>query len=259
LVAVQRQQTAALTTAQAEANQARQQANAAQQAAANAQADAQAQAQANAQAQIQQARQEAQAANQRANALEQQADADRAALIQAQNDPAQARQRAQQAEIAAAQIRPDPAGEANRASAIRVRLLGDLNRVMPATDTPRGLVVTIAGSDFSGDSVRGTAAERLAHLAALVSSQPGLHVTVEGYADRASQQEVSETRAFAVRRVLTNNGLSAATIFARGMGDARPLGPAGDPENSRVEIVIAGDPIGTVPSWDRTYPLSSNR
>jgi hypothetical protein len=27
-------------------------------------------------------------------------------------------------------------------------------------------------------------------------------------------------------------------------------------ENRRVEIVITGDEIGKVPSWDRTYPVS---
>ena len=82
-------------------------------------------------------------------------------------------------------------------------------------------------------------------------------MTVEGYSDRAAQQPLSETRAYAVRRVLSNNGLSAASISAKGFGDARPVGPAGEVENSRVEIVIGGDSIGTVPFWDHTYSLSS--
>ena len=175
LIALQREQQATLSAAQAQANQARQQVSAAQQAAAQAQAQAA--------AQVQQAQQEALAANQRANALQKQADADRAALLQAQNDAAQARQRAQQAEQAAtqAQAQVSPAGLAARASTVRVRLLEDLNGVMPATDTPRGLVVTIPDADFSGESVRGAAAERMARIAAIVSGQPGLHVTVEGY------------------------------------------------------------------------------
>jgi flagellar motor protein MotB len=255
LIAVQRQQTAALAAAQTEASQARQQASAAQQAALETKIQAD--------AQILQAQQDAQAAAQRAIALQQQADADRAALLEAQQSAAVARQREQQAELAAAQAlaqaQAAPIREANRASAARVRLLEDLNGVLPANDTPRGLVVTIPDSDFRGDSVYGGAAERIARVAAIVSGQPGLHVTVEGYSDRGSRQELSEVRAFAVRRVLANNGLSAASISAKGLGDARPLGPAGQPENSRVEIVIAGDPIGSLPFWDHTYSLSSSR
>jgi outer membrane protein OmpA-like peptidoglycan-associated protein len=255
LVAVQRQQQAALTAAQADVSRARQEAITAQQAA-QAAVDAKAQAD----LQIQQAQQEAQAAIQRANALQQQVEADRAALQQAQatlqaHDTFQSQQT--QAQQAAAPPQPDR--ESTRATTVRVRLLEDLNRVMPATDTPRGLVVMIPDTDFTGELVHGAAAERIARLAAIVSRQPGLHVMVQGYTDSGSRQALSESRAFAVRHVLTNNGLSADSITAKGLGDSRPLGPAGEIENSRVEIVIAGDPIGAVPFWDRTYPLKSSR
>lgn len=255
LIAVQRQQQDQLNSAQADANKARQEASLAQQSAQQAKAQAD--------AEIQQARLEAQAATQRANALQQQADADRTALTQAQTQAQQAQteaaaasQRAQQAEVAAAQARSDPARDVNRASALRIRLLEDLNGVLSASDTPRGLVVTIPNADFSGDAVRGSAAEQIARVAAIVAGQPGLNVTVEGYSDSGSKQLASETRAFAVRRVLGNNGLSTASISAKGLGDSRPLGPAGEDSNSRVEIVIAGDPIGTLPFWDHTYSLN---
>ncbi len=78
---------------------------------------------------------------------------------------------------------------------------------------------------------------------------------MEGYSDSAAKQATSETRAYAVRRVLTNSGLAAASVTAAGLGDSRPLGPPGE-ENSRVEIVISGDAIGTVPFWDHTYSLT---
>jgi flagellar motor protein MotB len=247
LIAVQRQQRDSLQAAQLDAAQARQAAVVAQQSAEQIKAQAD--------AQIQQARQEAQAAEQRANALEQQAQADRTAAAQAQNEAAAARARAQQAEIAAVQARPDPAREANRMSALRVRVLEDLNGVVPATDTPRGLVVTISDADFSGDSVRGAVAEKIARVSAIVAAHPGLRVSVEGYSDGATKQAQSESRAYAVRRVMTNTGLAPASISASGLGDSRPLGPPGE-ENSRVEIVISGDPIGTVPFWDHTYSLT---
>jgi flagellar motor protein MotB len=252
LIAIQRQQQDSLNSAQADAAQARQQASAAQYAADQTKAAAD--------QQIRQARQEADAAVQRANALEQQAQSDRAALAQAQSDAAAARARAQQAEIAAAQAqaqpRADVARQAGRTSALRVRVLEDLNGVLPATDTPRGLVVTISDSDFSGDSVRGAAAEKIARVSAIVGSQPGLSVRVEGYSDSAARQVLSESRASAVRRVLTNTGLPASSVSASGLGDSRPIGPPGQPENSRVEIVVSGDPIGTLPFWDHTYSLA---
>ncbi len=247
LIAVQRRQQAALNAAQVDANQARQQAALAQQSAAETQAQADA-ARASAEAKVQQAQQQMQAAIAQANAAQKQAEADRAALLEAQTEAAQARQQAQSA----------PALEAMRASALRTRLLEDLNGVAASTDTPRGLVVTIPDSGFSGEFVHGVAAERIAHVAAIVSAQPGLRVMVEGYSDSASKQPQSEARAFTVRRVLANNGLPEASIGAQGLGDSRPLGPRGEVENSRVEIVISGTPIGSLPFWDRTYSLSGS-
>jgi outer membrane protein OmpA-like peptidoglycan-associated protein len=248
LIAVQRRQQDSLQAAQSDAAQARQEAAIAQQSAEQIKEQAD--------AQIQQARLEALAAKQRADALEQQAQSDRAAAAQAQSEAAAARARAQQAELAAVQARPDPAREANRMSTLRVRVLEDLNGVVPATDTPRGLVVTISDADFSGDSVRGAVAEKIAQVSAIVARQAGLRVSVEGYSDGAAKQAQSESRAYAVRRVMTNTGLAPASISASGLGDSRPLGPPGREENSRVEIVISGDPIGTVPFWDHTYSLT---
>jgi outer membrane protein OmpA-like peptidoglycan-associated protein len=256
LIAVQRQQQDSLQAAQSDAAKARQEAVTAQRSA----DEAVQKARADADLQVRQAREEADAAVQRANALQQQAQSDRAAAAQAQSQAqseiAAARARAQQAEIAAAQSHPDPARDATRTSALRVRLLENLNGVLPATDTPRGLVVTVSDADFSGESVRGTAAEKVARISAIVAAQPGLRVRVEGYSDSAAKQAISEVRATAVRRVLTNTGLSADLVSSSGLGDSRPIGPPGLEENSRVEIVISGDPIGSLPFWDHTYSLT---
>jgi flagellar motor protein MotB len=256
MIAVQRQQQDTLSAAQADAAQARREASDARR---SAEQTAE-QAQQRADAQVRQARAEADAAVQRANALEQQVQNDRAAAAQAQaqaeSEIAAARAQAQRAEIAAVQARPDPARDLNHTSARRVRLLEDLNGVLPATDTPRGLVVTISDTDFSGSSVRGAAADKIARVSMIVAAQPGLRISVEGYSDSAAKQALSEGRAGAVRRVLTNNGLSAASVSSSGLGNSRPLGPAGQEENSRVEIVISGDAIGSLPFWDRTYSLA---
>lgn len=252
LIAADRKQQATLNAAQTDVNQARRETAVAQQTAAQAQADAE--------SRVERAQQEARAANDRANVLQKQLDQDHAALLRAQTDAAQARQQAQQAENAVAQARAAaPQREAARESSTRVRLLEDLNGVMPATDTPRGLVVTIPDSDFTGDLVHGAAAERLARVASILATQPALSVSIEGYSDAGSKQPQSEARALAVRRVLMNSGLNAASVTAKGLGDSRPLGPAGEADNSRVEVVISGEPIGNVPFWDRTYSLSSSR
>lgn len=250
LIAVERKQQAELSAAQANIEQARVQTAVAQQTAAQAQADAE--------ARVQRAQQEALAANERANALQKQADSDHAALLQAQAEAAQARLQAEQAATTDSQTRTDAAQyKAARESAMRVRLLENLNGVTTARDTPRGLIVTIPNADFSGDSVQGAAAERIARVASIVATQHGLRVSIEGYSDTAAKQPQSEARAFAVRHVMVNNGLSESSISAKGFGDSRPLGPAGDGENTRVEIVITGDMIGSLPFWDRTYALSS--
>jgi hypothetical protein len=60
--------------------------------------------------------------------------------------------------------------------------------------------------------------------------------------------------------VLIESGVPSAGISAAGFGDRRPLGsnatPQGRKENSRVEIVISGDEIGTLPLWGPGYTLT---
>ena len=82
---------------------------------------------------------------------------------------------------------------------------------------------------------------------------------MEGYTDSAATKATSWSRAQAVQRALMGRGLPADRVSAQGLGDARPLvansSLAGREENRRVEIVISGEPIGTMPYWDRAYSL----
>ena len=248
LIAVQRSQQNQLRSVQQQLDAANQQVTAAAQSAAQTKAEAD--------AEVRQAQLAVQAANDRANALQQQIQADRTALVQAQNDASLARQRAEQSQQAAAQ----PSRSTSTVSTTRVRLLEDLNGVLPSNDTPRGIVVTVPDSGFSGESVRGTTAEQIARVASILARHPGLRVNVDGYSDKGSKEEFSDTRAFAVRHVLVNNGVPESVVTARGFGDSRPLGPAGQAHNSRVEIVISGESvIGAIPLWDRTYPLTAQQ
>jgi outer membrane protein OmpA-like peptidoglycan-associated protein len=156
-------------------------------------------------------------------------------------------------------VAPQPTGAQRQA---RAELLERLNSVLLARDTPRGLVVTVPDSFF--ESGRGTlrrpGSERLALVASMLNSRRDLTIYVEGFSDEG-QREISERRAQEVRATLVGNGLPPISIQASGFGATRRLvsnaTPAGREQNRRVEIVVSGPSIGSMPLWDRTYSLSS--
>jgi outer membrane protein OmpA-like peptidoglycan-associated protein len=206
-------------------------------------------------------------ANAEASAARAQADAERAARQQAEANAAEAQSRAEQAELVNAQVTaeasaPQPQPGAQQ-SALRSRLLEQLNGVLAMRDTPRGLVATVADADFSGAEVREPAESQVSRIAAVLASYPQLRVDVEGYMDSAAASASSWNRARAVERILVGQGLPAGRVSAQGLGDGRPLmsnaTPAGRERNRRVEIVISGEAIGTLPGWDRTYSLLPRR
>jgi flagellar motor protein MotB len=153
--------------------------------------------------------------------------------------------------------------DVTRRREFRIGLLDKLNRCLPTLDTGRGLVATVPDDGFGGGEIRGPVFDQLARVAAVLSANPGLHVSVEGYSDNASKEPLSRERADAVRRVLVANGLAGNAVSASGLGDSRPLGPNSTPRgriaNSRVEIVIAGESIGELPLWERPATLTSSR
>jgi outer membrane protein OmpA-like peptidoglycan-associated protein len=249
IIAVTRAQEQTLKAARDETAQAKQQQAAAEQSLAKAEADAR------------QSRADADAALQRANAAEQRVEAERAARTRAETQAAQASADANQAREAAAaaakSARPDPSAEA---TARRTRLMEDLNGLLPTRDTPRGLVVTVPDSNFSGELLRGPSSGLVATIAAILSRHPELRIAVEGHSATAGEEALARRRAEEVRGSLTGNGVTPAAVTAQGFGNSRPLTsnatPQGRVENSRVEIVVSGESIGTVPSWDRTYSLA---
>jgi outer membrane protein OmpA-like peptidoglycan-associated protein len=66
-----------------------------------------------------------------------------------------------------------------------------------------------------------------------------------------------------VRDALVGAGIPPNAIMARGFGKTHPLqsndNSAGRARNRRVEVVIYGDPIGPMASWDQTYTLTPQR
>jgi outer membrane protein OmpA-like peptidoglycan-associated protein len=185
-----------------------------------------------------QARAEADAARAQADAARNQADA--AALA--------AQQQAKAAQDAAAKAEADK-------QALRAALLAQFNRILPTTDTPRGLQVNMADVLFAFGKyeLQPPAREALAKFSGIVLAHPGLHLSVEGYTDSvgsdAFNQTLSEQRAGAVRDYLIQQGLDPSSITATGFGKTNPVASndtaTGRQQNRRVEIIISGEVIGT--------------
>ncbi|MBZ5611282.1 MAG: OmpA family protein [Acidobacteriia bacterium] len=241
MIAQQRQQAERLKTADAELSEAQAKAASAQQV------------QERAAGQVQQAQAEADAARAQAQAA-------LAARDQAEAEARAARERVAPSRPAASGIQDQRELTAARERDSRMRLLQDLKRVFPTLDTTRGLVATLPDDSFVGGVVRGASAGQVARMATILMRQPGLSVSVEGHSDSAARDTQARERADAVRHELVANGVPAGSVSATGLGDSRPLSSNATSqwrkENSRVEIVIAGDAIGKLPLWEQTYSLT---
>ena len=193
-----------------------------------------------------------------------QAAADRSAAEAEREAAERARAEAEQARAVAAQhlaraefdrSRPQPEPPVQRQT--RANLLAGLNSIMPARDTPRGLVVVVPNSllETSPRNPAPPVAKQLAQIAALITTYPGLSVRVEGYSDdRGNDLEsrsISQGRAQVVRDILVTNGVPPGAAMAAGYGKDRPIASndsgAGRDQNRRVEIVIQGQALNSRP------------
>ena len=224
------------------------------------------------------------ARNQQRNAEDQRASADAEARSRAQADDAtrqkeQAESDANQArsDIVRNQAASDNAVAAARADAdqsrsaaqlsdqraqaaendkvnMRVRLEQQLNSILQTRDSARGLIVSM--SDVLFDTGRYSllpgAREKLAKVAGILLSYPGLNIAVGGYTDNVGgdqlNQRLSEQRAGSVRDYLVQQGVPGNSVTATGFGSSAPVATnnnaAGRQENRRVELVVSGEAIG---------------
>ncbi|MGA8143646.1 MAG: OmpA family protein [Candidatus Acidiferrales bacterium] len=236
-------------------------------AAAAAEAKAKAEAEAAQHAQQQAEIQKLQAERDAAQAAQARAEAEaaqHAAQLQAQQDQLKAQEAQQKAELERlnAEQQRQKALEAEAAAAkaekekeqLRAQLLDQFNRILPTTDTPRGLKVNMADVlfDFGKFDLKASAREALAKMSGIVIAHPGLKLAVEGYTDSVGSDAfnltLSQNRADAVRAYLVNQGLDPLTITATGYGKSGPVATndtsAGRQQNRRVEIIISGELIG---------------
>ena len=138
---------------------------------------------------------------------------------------------------------------------LRAKLLAQFNRVLPTTDTDRGLVVNMGDVlfDTGKADLRSDAKIALAKLSGIVSNYPSLKLAIGGYTDSIGSEDfnqtLSEKRASAVLDYLVSQGLNAADLTALGYGMSNPVADNGTAQgrqkNRRVEIVISGEVIGT--------------
>lgn len=187
---------------------------------------------------------QADAAKAQANMAASQAASD-AAVNAAQADAATANANAQEA-------RQQAQGDLRDKATMRAQLTEQLNAVLQTRDTARGVIVNMSDVLFDTGkfSLSSGAREKLAKVAGILISFPGLAIEVGGYTDNVGaddmNQKLSENRADSVRDYLAGQGV--LQITAVGYGNSSPVASndnaTGRQQNRRVEMVVSGDAIG---------------
>jgi OmpA-OmpF porin, OOP family len=123
-----------------------------------------------------------------------------------------------------------------------------LEQQLHARQTERGTMVTLGDVlfDTGQSSLKPGAQAELSRLADYLKERPNASVIVEGHTDSrgspSTNLALSERRAEAVRSALVVNGVDAARIVARGLGESMPVASnrtaAGRQQNRRVDVVV---------------------
>jgi outer membrane protein OmpA-like peptidoglycan-associated protein len=124
-----------------------------------------------------------------------------------------------------------------------------LARLAAVKDEPRGVVITLSGSVLfasNRSTLLPAARTRLDQVSEVLMTTKERKLVIEGHTDSqgsdTKNQQLSQTRADAVRTYLIEKGYGADLIKANGMGEANPVADNGNAEgranNRRVEIII---------------------
>ena len=170
------------------------------------------------------------------------------ALTAAQADAEQSRLAAERAQQTAQQADTDKA-------AMRIKLSEQLNLILQTRDSARGLIVSMSDVLFDTGkySLKPAAREKLAKVAGILLSYPGLNIAVGGYTDNvggeAMNQTLSENRAASVRDYLVKQSVANQSVTSTGFGNTLPVASndnaAGRQQNRRVELLVSGQAIGS--------------
>jgi outer membrane protein OmpA-like peptidoglycan-associated protein len=191
-------------------------------------------------------------ASARASREKQEAEAARAAALAEQQRLSGEADRARQAASEAERLRLNAEQEREN---LRKQLLTQLNMILETRDSARGLIVNMSDVlfDTAKYTLRPAAREKLARVSGIVLAHPGLRLEIEGHTDSVGSDEynqhLSEQRANAVREYLVTQGVQAANVTSKGLGETMPVASndnaAGRQRNRRVELIVSGDVIGT--------------
>jgi len=145
------------------------------------------------------------------------------------------------------------AGLQARNADLRNELRVQLNAILETRATTQGLIVNMSGVLFQNGkaALLPMAREKLAKIAGILASHPGLQIEASGFTDstgsEASNQLLSEQRAGNTRTYLISQGVPADSITSEGFGEDYPIASnatsAGRQENRRVELVVSGEGI----------------
>jgi outer membrane protein OmpA-like peptidoglycan-associated protein len=169
------------------------------------------------------------------------------ALSASQADAERSRLAAAQSQAAAQQAETDKV-------AMRAKLAEQLNSILQTRDSARGLIVSMSDVLFDTGkySLKPGAREKLAKVAGILLSYPGLNIAVGGYTDNVGgdtmNQTLSEHRAGSVRDYLVKEGVLSGAVSATGFGNSLPVATnensSGRQQNRRVELLVSGEAIG---------------
>ena len=172
----------------------------------------------------------------------------------AERDRAEALAARRAAETEAAQAKATVAQSEQEKQALRAKLQEQLNVILETRETARGLIVNVSDVLFDTGSanLKPGAREKLARVAGVIASHPGLNIAVEGHTDSVGSteynQRLSEERAASVHDYLIRQGISPAAVGTSGFGESQPVASNGSAEgrqqNRRVELVVTGAAIG---------------
>jgi len=196
------------------------------------------------------ARAAAEAQVQRAQALAAQSERDKAAAEAARAAAESARLAA---EAQAQRAQADAAQADREKAALRDQLRQQLNTILETRESARGLIVNLSDVLFDTGSanLKSGTREKLAKVAGILLSHPGLKIQVEGHTDSVGDvsynQRLSENRAESVRSYIVGQGIAHDAVGTAGFGEAHPVASnstaEGRQQNRRVELIVSGDSI----------------
>jgi outer membrane protein OmpA-like peptidoglycan-associated protein len=191
-------------------------------------------------------------------AAQAQVDQARALAEQSARDRAAAEAARAAAEAQAQEARANAAKAEREKGELRDQLRQQLNQVLETRETARGLIVNLSDVLFDTGSanLKPGAREKLAKVAGILLSHPGLKLQIEGHTDSVGSaeynQRLSENRADSVRTYLVGQGIASNSVGTTGFGETMPVAsndtPAGRQQNRRVELIVSGESIGTAAS-----------